>query len=103
MPSHLLIVLVDIEVKPGAVEAFRAAALANARASIREPGVARFDVIQDRDDATRFVLYEVYRTAEAADAHKATAHYLSWRDAVGDLMARPRTSRRFWAVFPEAA
>ena len=103
MSESLLIVEVSVQVKPDAVEAFRAATLANARASVREPGIARFDVLQDREDATRFLLVEVYRTADAPAAHKATAHYAAWRDAVADLMAAPRTSRRFANVFPEDA
>ena len=101
MPESLLIVEVSVHVKPEAVEAFRAATLANARASVREAGIARFDVLQDRDDPTRFVLVEVYRTADAPAAHKATAHYAAWRDAVADLMAEPRTNRKFVNVFPE--
>jgi quinol monooxygenase YgiN len=88
-------------VKPDAVDTFRAATLENAQASVREPGVARFDVVQERDDPTRFVLIEAYRTADAPDAHKATAHYLKWRDTVAALMAEPRTSRKFTNVFPE--
>jgi len=103
MPESLLAVEVSVHVKADAVEAFRAATLANARASVREPGIARFDFLQDRDDPTRFVLLEVYRTAEAPAAHKATAHYAAWRDAVADLMAEPRTSRKFVNVFPEDA
>lgn len=103
MPATLLIVEVSVHVKPDAVEAFRAATLANARASVREPGIARFDLLQDRDDPTRFVLVEVYRTADAPAAHKATAHYVAWRDAVAELMAEPRTSRKFVNVFPEDA
>lgn len=103
MSATLLVVQVSVHVEPDAVEAFRLAALANARASVKEPGVARFDVVQDRDDPTRFVLIEVYRTPEAAAAHKETAHYRTWRDAVADLMAEPRTSCRFVNVFPEDA
>ena len=75
--------------------------LANARASVQEPGVARFDVIQQEDDPTRFELIEIYRTPDAAAAHKATAHYATWRDAVAPLMAEPRSSTRYRAVFPE--
>jgi quinol monooxygenase YgiN len=103
MPESLLIVEVSVHVKPDAVDAFRAATLTNAQASVREPGIARFDVLQDRDDPTRFVLLEVYRTPEAPAAHKATAHYAAWRDAVNDLMAEPRTSRKFVNVFPADA
>jgi autoinducer 2-degrading protein len=103
MPQSLLVVEVSVHVKPDAVEPFRAATLANARASVREPGIARFDVLQDREDPTRFVLVEVYRTADAVAAHKATAHYAAWRDAVAELMAEPRTSRKFVNLFPEDA
>lgn len=104
MPSNtMLIVQVLVRVKPDAVEAFRAATVENARASVREKGVARFDVLQDVEDPTRFVLIEAYRTPEAPAAHKTTAHYLTWRDAVVDLMAEPRTSRKFGNVFPGEA
>jgi quinol monooxygenase YgiN len=98
MPASLLVVHVHARVKPDAVAAFRAATLTNARASRGEPGVAQFDLLQDREDPTRFILLEVYRTAEAPAAHKETEHYRVWRDAVADLMAEPRTSRRYEEV-----
>ena len=91
---------VQVHVKPEAVEAFRAATLANAQASVKEPGVLRFDVYQDREDATRFVLVEVYRSPDAHAQHRTTAHYLAWRDAVEGLMAEPRVPRKFVNVFP---
>ena len=97
----LLVVHVHVHVKADGVEAFRAATLENARASVAERGVARFDVIQDRDDPTRFVLVEVYRSADAPAAHKETAHYQKWRDTVADLMAEPRTSRKYANLFPD--
>jgi quinol monooxygenase YgiN len=97
----LLVVHVHARVKPDAIEAFRAASIENARASLREPGVARFDVAQSTEDPTRFVLVEVYRTPEAPAAHKATAHYARWRDAVNELMAEPRTSARYATVAPD--
>ena len=100
MLESLVIVHVQVHVKPDAVEAFRAATLDNARHSVKEPGVARFDVIQSVDDPTRFVLVEVYRSPEAQAAHKETAHYPRWRDAVAGMMAEPRTSSRFVNVFP---
>ena len=87
--------------KPGDVEAFRAATVRNARLSLLEPGVLRFDVVQQQDDPTRFVLVEVYRDAEAATAHKASEHYPVWRDTVAPMMAAPRTSVKFDPVFPE--
>jgi quinol monooxygenase YgiN len=99
----MIIVHVHVHVKPEGVEAFRAASIENSRASLEEPGVARFDVIQSTEDATRFVLVEVYRTPEAPAAHKATAHYVRWRDAVAELMAEPRTSVKYVNVAPEDA
>ena len=101
MAQSLIVVHVSAHVLPDAVEAFRAASLDNARESVREPGVARFDVVQSTEDPTRFVLVEVYRTPDAPAAHKQTAHYARWRDAVADLMAEPRTSARYVNVFPE--
>lgn len=100
MANQLHIVHVSVRVLPEGIDVFREATLQNARASLREPGVARFDVIQDRDDPTRFVLVEVYRTAAAISAHKETPHYQTWRDAVASLMAEPRTSRKFVNVHP---
>jgi len=99
----MLIIHVHVHVKPEGLEAFRAATLANARASVREPGIARFDVVQQADDPTHFVLVEVYRSAAAPAAHKETAHYAAWRDAVAPLMAAPRTSVKFSNVFPDDA
>ena len=97
------IVHVFAHVKPEAVEAFRAATIENAQHSLQEPGLARFDVIQQAEDATRFVLVEVYRTADDPAKHKATAHYARWRDAVADLLAEPRTSIKYRNVFPDDA
>ena len=99
----MLVVHVHVHVKPECVDAFKAATLENARQSIREPGIARFDVVQQADDPTRFVLVEVYRTSDAPAAHKETKHYQVWRDAVAPMMAEPRTSVKFANVFPEDA
>jgi quinol monooxygenase YgiN len=96
----MLIVHVFVHVKPESVEAFRAASLENARNSVQEPGIARFDVVQQMDDPTRFVLVEVYRTEQAPAHHKETAHYQIWRDTVTDMMAEPRTSIKYQNVFP---
>jgi (4S)-4-hydroxy-5-phosphonooxypentane-2,3-dione isomerase len=96
----MLIVHVFVHVKPDAVDAFAAATLENARASVQEPGVVRFDVVQEDDDPTRFVLVEIYRTAADPAHHKETAHYLRWRDAVESMMAEPRRSVRYHALFP---
>jgi quinol monooxygenase YgiN len=97
----MLIVHVFAHIKPDQVEAFRSATLENARHSIKEPGIARFDVIQQRDDPTRFVLVEVYRTTDDPATHKETRHYQKWRDAVADMMAEPRTSIKYTNVFPD--
>ena len=97
----MLILHVHVHVKPESVEEFRQATIENARASVLEPGIARFDVMQSQDDATRFVLTEVYRTPEAAVAHKETAHYAKWRDAVESMMAEPRQRALYNAVFPD--
>lgn len=99
----MLVVHVHVHVKPGCAAAFEAATLANARASVREPGVARFDVVRQADDPERFVLIEVYRSPDAPAAHKATAHYAAWRDAVEPMMAEPRRSVKFANVFPDDA
>ena len=99
----MLIVQVHVQVKPDAVAAFCAATAANAEASRREPGIARFDVLQQADDATRFILLEAYRDGDAPAAHKATAHYALWRDTVAPLMAGPRTSVKFTNVSPADA
>ena len=103
MSDSLLIVHVNVRVKAEAVGAFIAATLANARASVCEPGIARFDVVQNADDPTRFVLVEVYRSADAPEAHKRTAHYATWRDTVADMMAEPRSSVKFRNCFPASA
>ncbi len=99
--KHMLVVHVHVQVRPESVEAFKQVTLANARASVMEPGIARFDVVQQQDDPTKFVLVEVYRSAEAPAAHKETRHYQTWRDAVAPMMAEPRASVKFANVFPE--
>ena len=91
----MLIVHVHVHVKPECVEAFRQASLANAQKSIHEPGIATFDLLQQQDDPTRFLLIEIYRSVEATAAHKATAHYATWRDTVAGMMAEPRTSVKY--------
>jgi quinol monooxygenase YgiN len=96
----MLVVHIQVRVKPECVEAFKTATLANARASLQEPGIARFDVVQQQDDPTRFVFVEVYRDANAAAAHKETKHYPVWRDAVAPMMAEPRSSVKFNNLFP---
>jgi quinol monooxygenase YgiN len=97
----MLIVHVHVHVKPECVEAFKQHTLANGRESVKEPGIARFDVAQQQDDAARFVLVEVYRDAQAPAAHKETRHYQVWRDAVAPMMAEPRSSVKFSNVFPD--
>ncbi len=94
----MLIVHVNVHVNAAAVGSFIEASRANAAASLTEPGVARFDVVQALDDPTRFVLVEAYRSEEAAAAHKETDHYATWRDTVAPMMAEPRSSVRFRAI-----
>ena len=94
------IVLVHTHVKPEFVEAFKQATIENASNSVKETGIARFDVIQQADDPTRFILVEVYKTPEAPAAHKATAHYLRWRDTVAEMMAEPRQGIKYANIFP---
>ena len=96
----MFIVHVNIRVKLEQLESFKQATLANARASVQEPGVARFDVVQQADDPTRFVLVEVYRNVEANAAHKETSHYATWRDTVAPMMAEPRSSVKLTNIFP---
>ena len=97
----MFIVHVFVHVKSEKVEAFQAATLENARSSVREPGIARFDVIQQQDDPARFLLIEVYRTGDDPAKHKETAHYQKWRDTVADMMAEPRTSIKYTNIFPD--
>ena len=96
----MLIVQVHVHLKPEYIDSFKEATLANARASVQEPGIARFDVLQQQDDSTRFVLVEAYRTPQAPAAHKETKHYATWRDTVAPMMAEPRTSVKFANLFP---
>lgn len=95
------IVLVYVHVKPEAIEEFQAITQENARNSVKEPGIARFDILQQADDPTRFVLVEVYRDRDAPAKHKETAHYLTWRDKVTDLMAEPRSSVKYQNIYPD--
>jgi autoinducer 2-degrading protein len=97
------ILLVQIKVKPESVEAFKAESIKNSAASLREPGILRFDFAQQHDDPTRFILYEVYRDASGHAAHKETPHYAAWRDAVAGMMAEPRIFATFANIAPTDA
>jgi quinol monooxygenase YgiN len=94
------IVLVHVHVKPEFVEAFKQASMDNASNSVKEEGIARFDVIQQTEDPTRFILVEVYKNAKAPAAHKETAHYARWRDIVMKMMAEPRQGIKYTNIFP---
>ena len=96
----MYIVHVLVHVKPDQIDAFKAATLVNARSSVQEPGIARFDMLQQADDPARFVLVEVYRRPEDAASHKDTAHYQVWRDTVADMMAEPRNGIKYANLFP---
>lgn len=97
----MIIVHVFVHVKPDSIDAFIAATLENARNSVNEPGIVRFDVIQQEDDATQFLLIEIYRTTTDPALHKETAHYAAWRDSVAPMMAEPRRSAKYHALYPE--
>lgn len=99
----MLVVHVYVRVKPEFVDAFREATIENARNSLQEPGIARFDVVQQMDEPTRFVLVEAYRTADDPAKHKETAHYRKWRDTVEEMMEVPRESMKYSNVFPDEA
>ena len=103
MSNSLLVVIVACHLKPECIESFREATRINAQASVEEPGIARFDVLEQLDDPTHFVLVEVYRSAEAPGAHKETEHYRRWRDTVADMMAEPRASKRYVNRDPDDA
>mmetsp|Transcript_2516 Transcript_2516/g.3904 ORF Transcript_2516/g.3904 Transcript_2516/m.3904 type:complete len:151 (-) Transcript_2516:181-633(-) len=98
--ADYLAVHVFVSVKPGTEETFKEASLANARASAKEEGVARFDVVQQMDDPTKFVLVEVYKNGEAPAKHKETDHYNTWRETVADMMAEPRSAIKYRNLFP---
>ena len=97
----MIVIHVHVHVKPEDVEAFKQATLENAENSVKEPGIARFDVAQNQDDPTRFVLVEAYKTQEATAAHKETAHYRKWRDTVAPMMAEPRRGVKYANLFPD--
>ena len=97
----MLIVHVFVHVKPDKIEEFKEATLENAQNSVQEPGIARFDVLQQKNEAARFILVEVYRTADDPGRHKETTHYQKWRDTVADMMAEPRTSVKYSNIFPD--
>ncbi len=94
------IVLVHVHVKPEFVDAFKQASVENASNSVKEAGIARFDVIQQNDDPTRFILVEVYKDVDASATHKETAHYAKWRDTVAEMMAEPRQGIKYTNIFP---
>jgi quinol monooxygenase YgiN len=96
----MVIVHVYVHVKAEKVQAFHDATVENARKSVQEPGIARFDVIQQQDDPERFILVEVYRSDADIAKHKETQHYEIWRETVAEMMAEPRRGVKFTNVFP---
>ncbi len=99
----MLVVHVHVRVQPERIQDFLAATMTNARASVTEPGVLRFDVVQDQADPAHMIFVEVYRDDEASAAHKLTPHYATWRDRVAEMMAEPRASAKFTAIFPASS
>jgi len=96
----MYIVHVHIRVKPEFKEEFKAVSIENARNSLQEPGIARFDVIQQVDDPYRFELIEVYRTPADPAKHKETAHYNKWRELAEPMLAEPRSRTIYENVLP---
>ena len=103
LANAMLMVIVEVEVQSEAVLDFKRETEINARKSLEEPGIARFDVLEQQHDPTCFMLIEVYRDIEAPARHKQTAHYAAWRDAVEPMMAKPRRSTKYHNVFPDDA
>ena len=99
----MLVVMVSTHVKPEFVEAFKEVTIDNARNSIQEPGVLRFDVYQQNEDHTRFTMVEIYKSADDPPKHRETAHYLRWRDAVANMLAEPRGRVEYQVIYPPAA
>jgi autoinducer 2-degrading protein len=99
----MFVAMVHVHVKPEFIEAFKMATLDNASNSVKEIGVARFDVYQQREDPTIFTLVEIYRSEEAPAHHRQTAHYLRWRDTVGEMMLEPRTRDTYNIIYPSEA
>jgi len=97
----MYIVHVFVHVKEEHIEEFKSITIENAKDSLEESGIERFDIVQQHDDPSRFVLVEVYRSFEDPVKHKQTEHYIRWRDAVAHMMAEPRFSTKFYNVFPE--
>lgn len=100
MLNAMVILQVHIRVRPEFTDAFQEATLQNAHQSVQEPGCLRFDVAQQSDDPTRYVLIEVYRSEAAIDAHRQTAHFAKWREAAEPMMAEPRTRQILKPLFP---
>lgn len=96
----MFIAMINVHVKTDSIDAFTKVSLENARNSINEPGVARFDVYQQQDDPSRFILCEIYKSEQDVEKHRSTAHYARWRDAVADMMAEPRHRNTYNFVFP---
>ncbi len=96
----MIIVQVHVIVDEDSIQAFKNATIENAKNSVREPGIARFDVIQQTDDPSRFILVEIYKDEDAIVDHKKTEHYMKWRSTVEDMMAEPRYATKYHNVFP---
>jgi (4S)-4-hydroxy-5-phosphonooxypentane-2,3-dione isomerase len=97
----MYIVLVNIHVKPEFAQQFKHATLENARNSIKEPGIIRFDILQQIEDSNRFTLVEVYLTPDDQTKHRETKHYQTWKDTVNDMMAEPRRGVKYLGIYPE--
>ena len=96
------ITLVHVSVAAEYINEFIAASLINHKASIREPGNRRFDVLQNATEPTKFVLYEAYDNEADAKAHKDTDHYATWRETVAHMMAEPRRGVAYVGLAPKS-
>ena len=95
------VTLVHVQVKADCLEAFIEATRINHEGSVSAPGNLRFDILQDPEDDGHFILYEAYRSEADALDHKQTAHYLTWRDTVAEMMAAPRKGVPMRGLFPQ--
>ncbi len=96
----MIVTTVTVYVKPENIDDFKEASIKNHKGSVEEPGNMRFDVLQCKDDPTRFLLYEAYESVDEAKAHKDTPHYLKWHDTVADWMAKPREGIPYYVIAP---
>ena len=97
----MIIVHVYLHAKEEMINAFKEANIKNAKSSVQEPGILRFDVMQQGDDPLRFLLVEIYKNEKAISAHKETAHYAEWVKVAEPKLAEPRVKTIYRNLFPD--